>query len=682
MPLTVSFMDSNNLKGSLPKSLEGIQNCGPKTLPNLTTLCLSNNKFDGELPEWLSRLENLVELSMSHNKLQGPIPASLGTLQHLTSISLARNELNGSLPDSFGQLSELSYFDVSCNRLAGSLSEEHFSKLIRLNELHLGSNSFILNVSSNWIPPFQLFELGMNLCNLGPSFPTWLQSQKKVWDLDLSNASISSCIPNWFWDISSNIVRLNLSHNRLQGQLPNPLNVGPNAYIDLSSNLFEGPIPLSNQYIQLLDLSNNFFSGPIPLSIGEFMPYLSFLSLSGNQIIGPVPPSIGHMRIAAVIDLSRNSLAGSIPWTLSNCSHLIVLDLGNNNLSGTIPQSFGSLRLIQSLHLRNNKLSGELPFSFCNLSNLETLDLSYNRLSGNIPAWVGAAFMKLRILNLSFNAFTGGLPFELSNLSSLHVLDLAGNHLSGSIPPTFGDLKAMDQEETINKYLLYGRLAGHYYEERLVVSTKGQILEYTKTLSLIVSMDLSNNKLSGEFPKKLTNLRGLVTLNLSSNCINGSIPENISGMRQLASLDLSSNKLSGVIPRSMSSLSYLGYLNLSNNNLSGVIPFIGQITTFDASAFNGNPGLCGAPLVTKCEGENQDQGQSTIDQEEENDNGFIDEWFYLSVGLGFAVGILFPFFILAFKRSWCEAYFSFVDKIVNKLGLARRGATNGRNQRG
>lgn len=192
MPLTVSFMDSNNLKGSLPKSLEGIQNCGPKTLPNLTTLCLSNNKFDGELPEWLSRLENLVELSMSHNKLQGPIPASLGTLQHLTSISLARNELNGSLPDSFGQLSELSYFDVSCNRLAGSLSEEHFSKLIRLNELHLGSNSFILNVSSNWIPPFQLFELGMNLCNLGPSFPTWLQSQKKVWDLDLSNASISS----------------------------------------------------------------------------------------------------------------------------------------------------------------------------------------------------------------------------------------------------------------------------------------------------------------------------------------------------------------------------------------------------------------------------------------------------------------------------------------------------------
>ena len=224
--------------------------------------------------------------------------------------------------------------------------------------------------------------------------------------------------------------------------------------------------------------------------------------------------------------------------------------------------------------------------------------------------------------------------------------------------------------------------AAHYYEERLVVSTKGQILEYTKTLSLIVSMDLSNNKLSGEFPKKLTNLRGLVTLNLSSNCINGSIPENISGMRQLASLDLSSNKLSGVIPRSMSSLSYLGYLNLSNNNLSGVIPFIGQITTFDASAFYGNPGLCGAPLVTKCEGENQDQGQSTIDQEEENDNGFIDEWFYLSVGLGFAVGILFPFFILAFKRSWCEAYFSFVDKIVNKLGLARRGATNGRNQRG
>ena len=38
------------------------------------------------------------------------------------------------------------------------------------------------------------------------------------------------------------------------------------------------------------------------------------------------------------------------------------------------------------------------------------------------------------------------------------------------------------------------------YDERLVVITKGQSLEYTRTLSLVVSIDLSGDNLSGEFP--------------------------------------------------------------------------------------------------------------------------------------------------------------------------------------
>ena len=228
----------------------------------------------------------------------------------------------------------------------------------------------------------------------------------------------------------------------------------------------------------------------------------------------------------------------------------------------------------------------------------------------------------------------------------------------------------MAQERNMDMYSLYHSGNGSRYDERLIVITKGQSLEYTRTLSLVVSIDLSDNNLSGEFPEGITKLSGLVFLNLSMNHIIGQIPGSISMLRQLSSLDLSSNKLSGTIPSSMSSLTFLGYLNLSNNNFSGKIPFVGQMTTFTELAFTGNPNLCGTPLVTKCQDEDLDKRQSVL--EDKIDGGYIDQWFYLSIGLGFAVGILVPYFVLAIRRSWCDAYFDFVDKIVKWLLFKRR----------
>ncbi|GMP41526.1 hypothetical protein CsSME_00011600 [Camellia sinensis var. sinensis] len=649
-------------------------------LPNLMHLELSNNKLVGKLPEWLGQLENLVGLGLSNNLLEGPILASLGTLQNLTDMGLEGNKLNGTLPVSFGQLSELHTLDISYNQLTGVISETHFAKLSKLKILTLASNSFVLNVSSNWVPPFKVINLDMGSCQLGPSFPAWLKSQKELQFLNLPNTSISGSLPSWFWDISSNLSLLNVSFNQLEGQLPNQFSVTAFADIDLSSNLFEGPIPLPTVQIELLDLSNNHFSGSIPHNISNTMPDLIFLSFSGNQLSGEIPESIGQMSYLQVISLSSNHLTGSIPSSIWNCTYLKVLDLGNNNLSGVISGTLGELKQLQSLHLSNNKLTGEIPSSFQNLSSLETLDLGNNKLSGHIPPWFGNGFPNLRIISLRSNAFSGGLPSGLSNLSSLQVLDLAENNLTAQFPASLGDLKAMVGEQKVTKYLFYGKYRGRYYEESLVVNTKGKFQKYTKTLSLVISIDLSSNNLYGEFPVEITKLTGLVVLNLSRNQISGQIPEGISSLRQLGSLDLSSNRLSGAIPPSMSSLSFLGYLNLSNNDLTGMIPDTGQMSTFDESCFDGNPGLCGAPLAVKCSNSDSDKGKSV--ENDHNDDGFIDQWFYLSVGLGFAAGLLVPCLVLASRKPWSDAYLSFVDKIVYRLPWARnRGAMRHRKQR-
>ena len=159
-----------------------------------------------------------------------------------------------------------------------------------------GNSGLVLNVSSTWIPPFQVHHLRMGSCNLGPSFPTWLKFQKNPFDLNMSNAKISSSVLTW----------------------------------------------LPNTNCRSLDLSNNKLSGSIPPNIGESNLYLEFLFLSSNQIIGNIPKSIGYMRKLIMIDLSKNSLTRRIPSSISNCSGLFIINLEQNNLSGAIPKSLVS----------------------------------------------------------------------------------------------------------------------------------------------------------------------------------------------------------------------------------------------------------------------------------------------------------------------------------------------------
>ncbi|KAG8650379.1 hypothetical protein MANES_07G034400v8 [Manihot esculenta] len=605
------------------------------SLKKLQYLNLENSDLGGKIPSILGNISSLLNLGLSRNELNGTLPFNLENLSKLSTLDVSSNHLTGSLPSIIGQLSELSVLDVSFNHLYGIVSESHFSKLTKLETLRFSSSSLILKVGSNWIPPFQVQVLEMSSCHVGPPFPAWLQTQNELGFLDLSNASISGLIPNWFWDISSDITWLNFSFNQLRGPIPYPLRLSPIPYplrlsfpesIDWSSNLFEGPLPLPNPGIKALSLSNNQFSGPIPESIDKLGENFTFLSLASNQLTGEIPPSIGELQGLKIIDLSKNNLSGSIPSSIGRCYQLNVLDLQTNNLSGVIPESLGQLLFLETLYLSNNMISGEIPLSLQNLLSLETLDLGSNKMTGYIPSWIGRDLKFLRILSLRSNAFTGEIPTTLADLKHLQVLDLAEILLDGEFPANLG----------------------YYYQGNLFVSIKGQSLEYTKTLYLLTCIDLSGNYLQGELSLGITKLVGLVVLNLSRNHISGQIPQSISELHQLASLDLSSNMLSGSIPPSCR------------------IPFVGHLTTFEASCFADNPNLCGAPLDVECPGDNSTNAgtKEKVSSRSCNDD---NKWFYLAIGLGFATNILVPSLILATKKSWSDAYFGFAEKVADRL---------------
>ncbi|KAJ6295599.1 hypothetical protein OIU78_023595 [Salix suchowensis] len=89
---------------------------------------------------------------------------------------------------------------------------------------------------------------------------------------------------------------------------------------------------------------------------------------------------------------------------------------------------------------------------------------------------------------------------------------------------------------------------------------------------MLISLDLSDNFLSGEIPELIIKLKNLEILHLFSNNLSGKIPVALSTLPHLQVLQLWSNKLSGEIPNDLGKHNNLTVLDLSTNFLSGRIP--------------------------------------------------------------------------------------------------------------
>ncbi|XP_015084751.1 receptor-like protein 9DC3 [Solanum pennellii] len=87
----------------------------------MTSVDLSSNRFEGDIPNSIGNLSSLVLLNLSHNSFRGHIPAEFTKLQQLEALDLSWNRLIGEIP---GQLSSLTFLEVlnlSYNHLAGRI---------------------------------------------------------------------------------------------------------------------------------------------------------------------------------------------------------------------------------------------------------------------------------------------------------------------------------------------------------------------------------------------------------------------------------------------------------------------------------------------------------------------------------------------------------------------------------
>ncbi|KAB2598117.1 LRR receptor-like serine/threonine-protein kinase [Pyrus ussuriensis x Pyrus communis] len=643
---------------------------------SLVVLDLSGNSFNSLMPSWIFSLKNLVSLQLVACDFQGPFP---GISQNITSLreidlsgnsisldpipkwlfnqkdlalTLEGNQLTGQLPSNIQNMTGLKVLNLGWNYFNSTIPEWLYS-LNNLESLVLSHNALRGEISSSIRNLTSIVDLHLDDNHLEGKIPKFLghlcklkvldlsennfMTQTQLTDLSLSGTGISSIIPTWFWNLSSHLRYLNLSQNQLFGEIQNIV-AGPFSVVDLSSNQFTGALPYVPTSLYWLDLSNE----PKQLSL---------------------------------LHLGHNHLAGKVPDCWMNWRNLVFLNLESNHLTGKVPMSMGYLHKLESLHLRNNLLYGELPHSLQNCTWLSVVDLGGNGFVGSIPIWIGKSLSGLKVLNLRSNEFEGDIPYEVCYLKKLQILDLACNKLSGTIPRCFYNLSAManlsesslsDNYEIVFGAYLTTDFGTHTLLEDAILVTKGIGVEYSKNLRFVKSMDLSCNFMYGKIPEELTHLLALQSLNLSNNTFTGRIPSMIGNMAQLESLDFSMNQLHGEIPPSMTNMTFLSHLNLSYNNLIGRIPESTQLQSLDQSSFIGNE-LCGPPLNNNCS-VNGVIPPPTVEQDGGGGYHILeDEWFYVSIGLGFFTGFWIVLGSLLVNMPWSILLSGLLNRIVLKL---------------
>ncbi|XVF39711.1 hypothetical protein PTKIN_Ptkin01aG0055000 [Pterospermum kingtungense] len=326
--------------------------------------------------------------------------------------------------------------------------------------------------------------------------------------------------------------------------------------IELSNQKLTGVVPLDSicqlQSLDKLSLGFNLLYGPISGNLSGCVK-LQYLDLGNNQFSGSFP-DISALSELQYLFLNGSGFSGSFPWkSLGNMTKLSVLSLGDNPFDTTkFPDQILNLKNLTWLYLANCSMEGQIPPGIGDLTELIELELQFNSLSGEIPKEIGKLH-NLWQLELYSNELTGKLPVGLRNLTKLENFDVSTNNLEGDI--------------SVVKYLT-NLVTLQLFENKFTGEVPPELGEFKK----LVNLSLYTNMLTGPLPQNLGSWADFDYIDVSENFLTGPIPPYMCKKGTMTELLMLQNRFTGEIPATYASCTSLKRFRVSNNSLSGIVP--------------------------------------------------------------------------------------------------------------
>ena len=477
----------NQLTGNLPTQFN--------TCWDLQVLNVRNNAVTGTLPAWPS-LVNLMELNVAHNALTGPLPDNF--LQAVTSASsrrkvvLAHNQLTGAIPTAWSVRFSNLFLDVTDNDIT-----------------RIFSNNNDCSGTLQWMDGLvATYGCDALLCPRGTFSTMGRQTDADHACLSCPSATAmgsTSCASDGDNDKDPNDSRkareleiLTALYQATHGE-DWIRNDGWTVTANYCTWYGITCDPVHQWSVESIALPHNGLTGTPPSSLWE-LPALGEVDLSGNPLEFTFA-GIGQAQNLVLLDLSSTNL-DSVVGLDALPSALLELNLNDNRLSGVFPRQILSLHdSLRKLSLNSNQLSGFLPGDdLAQFHFLQELFLFDNQLEGPLPGALGQ-LGSLVYLGLSGNQWTGQIPPQWNNLRRLETLALQGNTERGSgrgltgHVPSFQDLPNLKQV-----YLGFHSLIGTIPENFM-----GSVSD----LGAPITIDLSNNRLTGSLPPALARFESL-----------------------------------------------------------------------------------------------------------------------------------------------------------------------------
>ncbi|KAI5332574.1 hypothetical protein L3X38_022703 [Prunus dulcis] len=210
--------------------------------PNLDTISLAHNQFEGPVPLWST---NASYFDLESNLFSGPIPSNFDKLMpKLKEMYLSENHLNGTIPPSICNMQDLKIISLRSNHFFGKFPHA-WSSESHIRIVDAAYNNLFGNIPTSMGELNSLEILKLNNNNFGGQIPDSLHNCSVLKSIDLGGNKLSESIPPW---------------------------IGRSKSIDLSSNFLEGEIPqeiCSLTVLGTLNLSRNQLTSNIPSIVGS-----------------------------------------------------------------------------------------------------------------------------------------------------------------------------------------------------------------------------------------------------------------------------------------------------------------------------------------------------------------------------------------------------------------------------